>query len=149
MYNIPHICTVPTLFDVICVVNFFTPSAKNIHFKITNSNTLNAPATNSVESIRIIEDEKLELKEVTKTTSANHKAQALQGLNLLKSSLKWNRTARSFSIEDQAKINQYVGVLYRENPNSFEYNYWKFYASSYDVSNLKYIEKAAKIQATS
>ena len=116
--------------------------------QITNSNTLNAPATNSVESIRIIEDEKLELKEVTKTTSTNQKAQALQGLNLLKSSLKWNRTARSFSIEDQSKINQYVGVLYRENPNSFEYNYWKFYASSYDVSNLKYIEKAAKIQAT-
>jgi hypothetical protein len=116
--------------------------------QITNSNTLNAPATNSIESIPLVEDEKLELKEVTKTTSTNQKAQALQGLNLLKSTLKWNRTSRSLSVEDQAKINQYVGVLYRENPNSFEYNYWKFYASSYDVSNLKFIEKAAKIQAT-
>jgi hypothetical protein len=116
--------------------------------QITNSNTLNAPATNSIESIPLVEDEKLELKEVTKTTSTNQKAQALLGLNHVKSTLKWNRTTRSFSIEDQAKINQYVGVLYRENPNSFEYNYWKFYASSYDVSQLKYIEKAAKIQAT-
>jgi len=116
--------------------------------QITNSNTLNAPATNSIESIPLVEDEKLELKEVTKTTSTNQKAQALLGLNHVKSTLKWNRTTRSFSVEDQAKINQYVGVLYRENPNSFEYNYWKFYASSYDVSQLKYIEKAAKIQAT-
>lgn len=116
--------------------------------QITNSNTLNAPATNSIESIPLVEDEKMELKEVTKTTSTSQKTQALQGLNLLKSTLKWNRTSRSLSIKDQAKINQYVGVLYRENPNSFEYNYWKFYASSYDVTNLKYIEKAAKIQAT-
>jgi hypothetical protein len=31
--------------------------------QITNSNTLNAPATNSIESIPLVEDEKLELKE--------------------------------------------------------------------------------------
>lgn len=144
------------------MVVVFVLFAVLLRAQTNNTNNSNAPATNynNSNTIELEKEQKTlkyeeksgsgaeldEIQTVSKKKQANAKVQYRSAFSASKTAATYQNSRRSPTLDQQVQMNEVVAYYEQNDPNSFEYHYFKYVSGNYNVEWYAHLEKAKKLK---